>query len=492
MISHKYVHNTNKTHSRRCYATTEEEEKEAEMSIHQEALERSRASHATMAAAAQINDDYVDDDDDDGYAAPDWGGGGDDEDNDFAFTDFVTADENGARYSSISFQNESVVEEAAPTRTMATRSATTVVLDALCSGETLQGGNDYEFFSTEALDKLLTSGNNEWAGAAHWKKGDALRKKKTAAAAAAKKKKNKKKQSNKKKKTNQVFVDLSTPPPDMKDILRQPPKKKKKGAADPLQLSNAMLTKYDKTDNLLPPDAGIGIEALSTLFLRPNDVMRGGSSNKENGGKTVGKKCLERVQNEIDLFSDLIATIQSNSPFSANAFPGFDANVTSFGGGLDDGSYGDDNDGGGFVFADDDHDEDGQDFVIGELEGVRKVQKIQVGYATTAKKVDVKRLKKDLWTELREYLCVGANRANGGKAGRRFGQRGGEICSPGCSQYYPAKASVVQGNSQGHGGNAGAGRCHPAVLFHLLAALGQREGTETRIQRFGGLDHFAG
>lgn len=40
------------------------------------------------------------------------------------------------------------------------------------------------------------------------------------------------------------------------------------------------------------------------------------------------------------------------------------------------------------------------DFVIGELDGVRKVDKIKVGYATVAKKVDVKRLKKDLWDEL--------------------------------------------------------------------------------------------
>lgn len=38
--------------------------------------------------------------------------------------------------------------------------------------------------------------------------------------------------------------------------------------------------------------------------------------------------------------------------------------------------------------------------MINELEGVRKIDKIQVGYATVAKKVDVKRLKKDLWSEL--------------------------------------------------------------------------------------------
>lgn len=64
--------------------------------------------------------------------------------------------------------------------------------------------------------------------------------------------------------------------------------------------------------------------------------------------------------------------------------------------GGDDDSFGGDDDGPGFAFADSGDD----DFVINELEGVRKVDKIQVGYATVAKKVDVKRLKKDLWNEL--------------------------------------------------------------------------------------------
>ena len=65
-----------------------------------------------------------------------------------------------------------------------------------------------------------------------------------------------------------------------------------------------MMTKYAKTDNLLPPDAGIGIEALSTLFLRPNDVMR---PNKESGGgngKTVGKCLLRECANKQDPLVD--------------------------------------------------------------------------------------------------------------------------------------------------------------------------------------------
>lgn len=85
-------------------------------------------------------------------------------------------------------------------------------------------------------------------------------------------------------------------------------------------------------------------------------------------------------------------------PFST----GFQDTVEAFGTGFDyggdDDSFGgdDDDDGPGFMLADSRDD----DFVINELDGVRKVEKIKVGYATVAKKVDVKRLKKDLWNEL--------------------------------------------------------------------------------------------
>ena len=40
------------------------------------------------------------------------------------------------------------------------------------------------------------------------------------------------------------------------------------------------------------------------------------------------------------------------------------------------------------------------DYVVKDLDDVRKVDKVRVKHATVAKKVDVKRLKKDLWIEL--------------------------------------------------------------------------------------------
>ena len=87
------------------------------------------------------------------------------------------------------------------------------------------------------------------------------------------------------------------------------------------------------------------------------------------------------------------------SPFPNDiGFLGID--TESFDDGVDD-DCGDD--GPGFELNEDDGDNDfGQDndFQIKELEGIRKVEKVRVSHATIAKKVDVKRLKNDLWTEL--------------------------------------------------------------------------------------------
>jgi condensin complex subunit 2 len=99
------------------------------------------------------------------------------------------------------------------------------------------------------------------------------------------------------------------------------------------------------------------------------------------------------------------------SVINVTCVTGFNTNVESFGavldyGGADDSFSGGD-DGPGFEFADNGD----EDFVINELEGVRKVDKIQVGYATVAKTVDVKRLKKDLWSEL-ETNFVTADKEN--------------------------------------------------------------------------------
>jgi hypothetical protein len=240
------------------------------MSIHQEALERSRASQGTLAQHPILENNTVNEDEDDLYAADDFGGGDDD---DFGFSDFVAADENGQRYSSISFQDEAFVDGGAPPES---KTNTTALLDAICSGNALGRSNDYEFFNAATVEKM-TSGN-VWAGSAHWKKTATPSNKKKRAATPKKKTK----RSNKKKVIKSIGVIDFSKTPCLDDVLRTAPKNKR--GTDPLQLSKANRTKYGKTDNLLPPDAGIGIEQLSTLFLRPNTVL--GKVDEENRGKT--------------------------------------------------------------------------------------------------------------------------------------------------------------------------------------------------------------
>ncbi len=82
-----------------------------------------------------------------------------------------------------------------------------------------------------------------------------------------------------------------------------------------------------------------------------------------------------------------------------NDWKGFvGADAIPFDDGIDD-SY---DDGPGFELAgnDDGNFVEMDDYVVKDLEDVRKVDKVRVKHATVAKKVDVKRLKKDLWSEV--------------------------------------------------------------------------------------------
>jgi condensin complex subunit 2 len=131
-------------------------------------------------------------------------------------------------------------------------------------------------------------------------------------------------------------------------------------------------------DFLLPPDANVDISQLTRLFSRPNAVVRKSSvGNKEHASKTVG-------------FYDV----------EDNAL-GFDDDDNGFGG----------NDDGGFAFAyggeDDGPGDDDADYNI-DFDEVRKVEKIAIDYATVAKKVDVRRLKQDLWAELEDKTAWSA------------------------------------------------------------------------------------
>lgn len=342
------------------YASTQQEENEADKSIHQEALERSRVSAGGMGRSFQ--DDYDDDDAAPMFAPDDFGGGDDGDDDDAGFDAFIALDDNGERFSSISFR-ESLLS--APEK----KSQADVLLDAICSGNVLGNAGENEFFDTQALEMSMSE--NQWAGSAHfslshWKRSEPVRKRQEKA------KTKKTTRAKKTKKKSSPNVDLNARPV-LEDILRKPPKGKR--GSNPLQMSKTMVATKTKEDNLLPYDTGVGADKLSSLFLRQAMVQ---PSNEKSSmkNKTV---CFD---NEVETFGG--------------------------GGGFDD-SFGEDDDGPGFMFADDDaggDDGNQDDFVMEELKAVRKVdtKSVQVGYATIAKKVDVKRLKRDLWTGIESSI----------------------------------------------------------------------------------------
>lgn len=292
------------------------------------------------------------DDDNTTYAPDDFGGDDDHADDDAGFSEFLANDDSGARYSSISFQNEPFIDDAPD---VASNKTTSVLLDEICKGGRFDG-NDYEFFSQATLDKL--NDGNQWAGSAHWKRSERLRRRDTDKKSDPKTPGKKKTKQRKKARKERTYLDFDETP-DLTEILKKP-KISKRSKVNPLQFSKS---KHEKSDNLLPPDAGYTVEKLSALFMRPKAIVRGERRHSQRR-KTVG--------------------FQANVEFAMD---------------FDDGSVGGDDydDGPGFQLATD-------DFVVEKLDDVRKVEKIKIGYATVAKKVDVRRLKKDLWVELSSSL----------------------------------------------------------------------------------------
>ena len=361
------------------YGVTDEEEKEAERSIHMEAIERSHRSAANVSFAGGLGGaDELDGDDGGDDNGPimfgdddDFGGGGDDDfddDDDAVFTNFLAMDTNAEKYSSVEFHAQADgtggSDDTLPTTAMRTRTTTTALLDAICSSDALIAGGEFEYFDSDTLDKI-TKGNM-WAGSEHWKKTDKIRSKKQKEAAAAKKPSTRKKRASKK---GRAFVDLKCSSSSCLDaLINDKPKPKGRSKNDPLLLTKAVLSKQEKNDNLLPPDAGVGIEQLSKLFMRPDAAVQPRKTPADGSPSDLPRKSVG--------FLDMGPTI--------------------FDDGEDDSFGGCDDDGPGFQLADD-HSES---FVVEELEGVRKVNKVNIGYATVAKKVDVKRLKKDLWNNL--------------------------------------------------------------------------------------------
>merc|ERR1719253_1577889 len=245
-----------------------------------------------------------------------------------------------------------------------------------------EGGGGFD-----GLDGSQPADGNLWAGARHWKKRPATAAGKGAAGRDERRRvmfdddegiddggRQARKRAAKKER---VFIDFAEEPDADIIFATKKTSRTKKSKKDTYQMP---LT--DK-EFLLPPDANVDISQLARLFSRPNSVVRRGGRGRA-AGKTVG-------------FLDV------------------EDNALGFADGEDDGAdFGGDDDGGGFDFAYDEggdetmaHD-DGADYNLDNFEKVRKVEKINVAYATVAKKVDVRRLKKDLWAELEEKTAASA------------------------------------------------------------------------------------
>jgi condensin complex subunit 2 len=323
------------------FRVSEEEEKEADRSIHQDALERSRASQGRPSFLGSEAGEEMSYGDDNVFA------GDNDDDDDFGGDGMFL---NVTPQRASSFSGNSVIETDYETRTQ--NKATSNFLDML--------SNTHDFWSTDddtqffKPDLFASQGQNHWAGVSHWNAG-----KKQVGNKTATKEKNTNAPRSERKTRKKPMVDFSTPPQNFDFEI-----------GEGLTWSGATIAKHSRNENVLPLDAGIlSLKQLQSLFLRPTLTIL--SKDQSRSKKAVGF---------------------------------VDTDDWDTGGGFDDG---DDDDGPGFFISsnDDEVTKEDDDF-IRELEGVRKVEKVQVGYATIAKKVDVKKLKTDLWKELELKFSV--------------------------------------------------------------------------------------
>jgi len=223
----------------------------------------------------------------------------------------------------------------------------------------------YSYYNLEDIVGKSGKLGNNWAGASHWKKGS-----KPSGPSAPKEG-----GATTKTKKAQKFIDFTRSV--MTDTFAKAavPKSSRSKRKDPYKMTDAAITKQNLSSNLLPHDSGVGVAQLSRLFLRPNATVKGVHSGGKGGApKPAGNMGGEGVGN----FADV--TMDNDMVFDDG--PDFDCGTAEDGNFMDSDNY------------------------VVKMNGVRKVEKVDVGYATTAKNVDVKRLKKDLWEELQSHKSV--------------------------------------------------------------------------------------
>lgn len=399
-----------KTPGKRRYQADDQEEQKADYSIHQEAKERSVLhQQQPMSGARRVLLDSPDDDGtphqptshsgdcEENGSVVDFGNGyddGNDDDDDDAFDMYIAT--TASRFSDAGLDDLGPTPNNNCSTTSLLRegesSSAAQLIDAIASGATVLSGSDYEYFSVAPFINNTTvslgfdSHTNQWAGAAHWKRSVVQSKVDQLAARNLKKKSSKPKNIPAKKKKRAPNLDIALHDAvDLSHLFVTDPMKNKKNtksqqaqpkkSSSSFTLSQTMITKLTNQENLLPIDAGLqSLEQLTKPFLLPNFVLH------QNRGEPVTE------------FANA-TTIEQRGHDKTVSF-----HVPDWEG--DDGSCGDDNDGPGFDFGGNDDEDDEDDFQVMDLEGVRKVAKVRVGYATVAKKVDVKRLKRDLWNKL--------------------------------------------------------------------------------------------
>jgi hypothetical protein len=300
------------------YANDAEEEKAAEKSIQREAFERSRASGLqstsilapnlsifTTASNSHNDDDHSHMDDDDAnnqYAPDDYDGGFDDYDDDRedpAFDNFMSTDDNAKKYSSTSFVENEMKDDEFPSYTSSEKASNTTFLDALCTGDALNNGGEYNYFDTTTFDTIVAG--NQWAGSSHWKKSERVRTKpKKFTQAEEDEPKRKGQKSRKRKDTKDTksksFIDFNSCHKCLDVLLKEKKKTRgKKSQTDPSQYTQAMKQKHSKERNILPQDAEININQFSTLFMRPHATLSGLKSGSKTYRKSVGAYTLQCI-----------------------------------------------------------------------------------------------------------------------------------------------------------------------------------------------------
>ena len=167
------------------------------------------------------------------------------------------------------------------------------LLDALCESDALTQGGEYSYFNATALEKI-TSGD-QWMGSAHWKRSDRLRKKQMARKQQKEQDEGKMKEkivSKRKVRTGEdtrCSIQISCTGHECVDALLKKTVSGKKGKSNPTLLTKAARHKLAKDRNILSSDAGVNINHLTKLFMRPNSVASARNGNKVAFGYNTGK-----------------------------------------------------------------------------------------------------------------------------------------------------------------------------------------------------------